>query len=213
MIGSNLWIHIIRVGRILRWDYRSRAPRRTESSMRSTTWQAVIGDWLPVVVPANHVPNLPFVRIPKLKHYLNPNHSLPPPLCSDAGHGSLIIALKFFSMDFETDGDLNGEVVVGCSIIDVGACVENSIEDAFHHGPDVRTDHDHSGRDLNEHDKIRELSQQLAAEKKRSATYKRHLEMLFEHIEEHDRYLSNKIQDIVVNVRELESKDQQNCSR
>ncbi|VFQ92345.1 unnamed protein product [Cuscuta campestris] len=291
------------------------------------------------------------------KHYLNPNHSLPPPLCSDAGHGSLIIALKFFSMDFETDGDLNGEVVVGSSIIDVGACVENSIEDAFHHGPNVRTDHDHSGRDLvasieeedddddddddtdttvsnsvssdpyvgqefeseaaahafynayatrvgfiirvsklsrsrkdgsaigralvcnkegfrmadrrekvvrqraetrvgcramilvrkvssgkwtvtkfvkehthplapgkgrresiydqfpNEHDKIRELSQQLAAEKKRSATYKRHLEMLFEHIEEHDRYLSNKIQDIVANVRELESKDQQNCSR
>ncbi|KAM3374418.1 putative protein isoform X1 [Capsicum galapagoense] len=60
----------------------------------------------------------------------------------------------------------------------------------------------------NEHDKIRELSQQLAAEKKRSATYKRHLEMIFEHIEEHNQSLSKKIQDIVHNVREMESKDQ-----
>ncbi|PHU15758.1 Protein FAR1-RELATED SEQUENCE 5 [Capsicum chinense] len=51
----------------------------------------------------------------------------------------------------------------------------------------------------NEHDKIRELSQQLAAEKKRSATYKRHLEMIFEHIEEHNQSLSKKIQDIVHN--------------
>ncbi|KAK7272010.1 hypothetical protein RJT34_28339 [Clitoria ternatea] len=34
----------------------------------------------------------------------------------------------------------------------------------------------------NQHDKIRELSQQLAVEKKRSATYKRHLDLLFEHI-------------------------------
>ncbi|XP_055831970.1 protein FAR1-RELATED SEQUENCE 2 isoform X2 [Solanum dulcamara] len=61
----------------------------------------------------------------------------------------------------------------------------------------------------NEHDKIRELSQQLAAEKKRSATYKRHLDMIFEHIEEHNQSLSKKIQDIVHNVRELESRDQQ----
>ncbi|CAH9103853.1 unnamed protein product [Cuscuta epithymum] len=61
----------------------------------------------------------------------------------------------------------------------------------------------------NEHDKIRELSQQLAAEKKRSATYKRHLEMLFEHIEEHNQSLSKRIQDIVANVREVESRDQQ----
>ncbi|XP_070005352.1 uncharacterized protein [Nicotiana sylvestris] len=60
----------------------------------------------------------------------------------------------------------------------------------------------------NEHDKIRELSQQLAAEKKRSATYKRHLEMIFEHIEEHNQSLSKKIQDIVHNVREMESRDQ-----
>ncbi|CDP17140.1 unnamed protein product [Coffea canephora] len=61
----------------------------------------------------------------------------------------------------------------------------------------------------NEHDKIRELSQQLAVEKKRAATYKRHLEMIFEHIEEHNLSLSKKIQDVVNNVREIESKEHQ----
>ncbi|CAK9171527.1 unnamed protein product, partial [Ilex paraguariensis] len=60
----------------------------------------------------------------------------------------------------------------------------------------------------NEHDKIRELSQQLAIWKKRAATYKRHLEMIFEHIEEHDQSLSKKIENIVNNVREMESKEQ-----
>lgn len=60
----------------------------------------------------------------------------------------------------------------------------------------------------NEHDKIRELSQQLAIEKKRAATYKRHLELVFEHIEEHNQSLSKKIQDIVNNVREMESNEQ-----
>lgn len=59
----------------------------------------------------------------------------------------------------------------------------------------------------NEHDKIRELSQQLAIEKRRSATYKRHLEMVFEHIEEHNQSLSKKIQDIVNNVSAMESKE------
>lgn len=59
----------------------------------------------------------------------------------------------------------------------------------------------------NEHDKIRELSQQLAVEKKRAATYKRHLEMIFEHIDEHNQSLSKKIQDIVTNVREMESNE------
>lgn len=61
----------------------------------------------------------------------------------------------------------------------------------------------------NEHDKIRELTQQLAIEKKKSATYKRQLEMVFEHIEEHNQSLSKKIQAIVDNVREMESKEQQ----
>nr|KYP58442.1 hypothetical protein KK1_013849 [Cajanus cajan] len=61
----------------------------------------------------------------------------------------------------------------------------------------------------NEHDKIRELSQQLALEKKRSATYKRHLELIFEHIEEHNDSLSKKIQHIVDSVNEMETKEQQ----
>ncbi|KAL0283968.1 UNVERIFIED_CONTAM: hypothetical protein Sangu_2855500 [Sesamum angustifolium] len=60
----------------------------------------------------------------------------------------------------------------------------------------------------NEHDKIRELSQQLAIEKKKVATYKRHLEMIFEHIEEHNQSLAKKIQNIVNSVREMESKEQ-----
>ncbi|CAL0324053.1 unnamed protein product [Lupinus luteus] len=61
----------------------------------------------------------------------------------------------------------------------------------------------------NEHDKIRELSQQLALEKRRSATYKRHLELLFEHIEEHNDSLSRRIQHIVDNVKEMETKEQE----
>ncbi|KAF7805348.1 Protein FAR1-RELATED SEQUENCE 5 [Senna tora] len=61
----------------------------------------------------------------------------------------------------------------------------------------------------NEHDKIRELSQQLALEKKRAATYKRHLELIFEHIEEHNESLSKKIQHIVDSVKEIETKDAQ----
>ncbi|XP_021642829.2 protein FAR1-RELATED SEQUENCE 6 isoform X1 [Hevea brasiliensis] len=61
----------------------------------------------------------------------------------------------------------------------------------------------------NEHDKIRELSQQLALEKKRAATYKRHLELIFEQIEEHNESLSKKIQRIVDSVREMENREQQ----
>ncbi|KAM7260496.1 hypothetical protein ACFE04_016237 [Oxalis oulophora] len=52
----------------------------------------------------------------------------------------------------------------------------------------------------NEHDKIRELSQQLAIEKKRAASYKRHLELLFEEIEKHNESLAKKIEHIVDNV-------------
>ncbi|KAF2589694.1 hypothetical protein F2Q70_00041137 [Brassica cretica] len=62
----------------------------------------------------------------------------------------------------------------------------------------------------NEHDKIQELMQQLAAEKKRAATYKRHLEMLFEQIEQHNESLTKRIQHIVDNVRDLERDHQQN---
>ncbi|KAL2920963.1 Protein FAR1-RELATED SEQUENCE 5 [Bienertia sinuspersici] len=63
----------------------------------------------------------------------------------------------------------------------------------------------------NEHDKIRELSQQLAIERKRAATYKRHLEMVLEHIDEHNQGLAKKIQDIVESVRDFESREEQNC--
>ncbi|KAL6191457.1 hypothetical protein ACLB2K_037847 [Fragaria x ananassa] len=61
----------------------------------------------------------------------------------------------------------------------------------------------------NKHDKIRELSQQLAVEKKRAATYKRHLDLIFDHIEEHNESLSKKIQHIVDSVKEIEGKEQQ----
>lgn len=61
----------------------------------------------------------------------------------------------------------------------------------------------------NEHDKVRELSQQLAIERKRTATYKRHLEMIFEHIEDHNQSLAKKIQGVVDSVKEMESKEQQ----
>ncbi|KAL4311213.1 hypothetical protein GQ457_01G023530 [Hibiscus cannabinus] len=62
----------------------------------------------------------------------------------------------------------------------------------------------------NEHNKIRELTQQLAIEKKRAATYKRHLELIFEQIEEHNESLSKKIQHIVDHVHEMENKEHQN---
>ncbi|KAG4209930.1 hypothetical protein ERO13_A02G012400v2 [Gossypium hirsutum] len=58
----------------------------------------------------------------------------------------------------------------------------------------------------NEHDKIRELTHQLAIEKKRSATYKRHLELIFEQIDEYNKSLSKKIQHMVDGVREIENK-------
>ncbi|KAL8040598.1 hypothetical protein ABFS82_10G106600 [Erythranthe guttata] len=67
---------------------------------------------------------------------------------------------------------------------------------------------------LSEHEKIRELSLQLAIAKnraetseKQAATYKRQLHMIVGHIEEHNQSLSNKIQKVLNNVNELESKD------
>ncbi|KAJ4963306.1 hypothetical protein NE237_023245 [Protea cynaroides] len=56
-----------------------------------------------------------------------------------------------------------------------------------------------------DNERIRELSQQLLLEKRRSTTYKRYLELLFEHIEEHTENLSKKIQYIVDAVNEVES--------
>ncbi|WJX45590.1 hypothetical protein P8452_32460 [Trifolium repens] len=61
----------------------------------------------------------------------------------------------------------------------------------------------------NEHDKIRELSQQLAIEKKRSVTYKRQLEVIFDYIEEHNVTLSHKIQHIVDSVKQMEPKEEE----
>ncbi|KAL1295482.1 hypothetical protein AAHE18_19G214700 [Arachis hypogaea] len=60
-----------------------------------------------------------------------------------------------------------------------------------------------------ERDRIRKLNQQLTAEKKRSVTYKRHLELILEHIDEYNESLSKKIQHIVDNVKEMESKEEQ----
>ncbi|XP_043714126.1 protein FAR1-RELATED SEQUENCE 5-like [Telopea speciosissima] len=54
-------------------------------------------------------------------------------------------------------------------------------------------------------ERIRELSQQLFLEKRRSTTYKKYLELLFNHIEEHTESLSKKIQYIVDAVNEVES--------
>lgn len=64
----------------------------------------------------------------------------------------------------------------------------------------------------NEHDKIRELSQQLALEKKRAANYKRHLELIVEQIEEHNECLSKKIQHIVDSVKNIEDEERKSCT-
>ncbi|KAG8376036.1 hypothetical protein BUALT_Bualt09G0021900 [Buddleja alternifolia] len=67
---------------------------------------------------------------------------------------------------------------------------------------------------LSEHEKIRELSLQLAIAKnraetseKQAANYKRQLNMIVGHIEENNQTLSKKIQKVLNNVKELESKD------
>ncbi|GAU21949.1 hypothetical protein TSUD_110900 [Trifolium subterraneum] len=60
------------------------------------------------------------------------------------------------------------------------------------------------------HDRVRELSQQLALEKNRTETYKRNLELLYEYIEEHNETVSKQIQQIVESVKEIEAKEQEN---
>ncbi|KAL1559826.1 hypothetical protein AAHA92_10124 [Salvia divinorum] len=67
---------------------------------------------------------------------------------------------------------------------------------------------------LSEHDKIRELSLQLAIAKNRAetseklaATYKRQLHMIVGHIEDHNQSLSKKIQKVLNNVEKLASED------
>ncbi|XP_043708056.1 protein FAR1-RELATED SEQUENCE 5-like [Telopea speciosissima] len=56
-----------------------------------------------------------------------------------------------------------------------------------------------------DNEKIRELSQQLLLEKRRSAAFKKYLELLFKHIDEHTESLSKKIQYVVDAVKEVES--------
>ncbi|KVI00469.1 hypothetical protein Ccrd_021285 [Cynara cardunculus var. scolymus] len=96
-------------------------------------------------------------------------------------------------VDFEVDDDVNSEELLNSADMEGRKGDEDGIVGCSIEG--------------NEHDKVRELSQQLATEKRRSATYKRHLEMIFEHIEEHNQSLSKKIQEIVNNVNEIESNE------
>uniref|UniRef100_A0A5B7ATD6 FAR1 domain-containing protein n=1 Tax=Davidia involucrata TaxID=16924 RepID=A0A5B7ATD6_DAVIN len=54
--------------------------------------------------------------------------------------------------------------------------------------------------------KIRELTAELQRERKRSATIQEQLDMVVKDMEEHSSHLSRNIDDIVRNVREIESK-------
>lgn len=53
--------------------------------------------------------------------------------------------------------------------------------------------------------RVKELTQQLLVERKRSARYRKIIQLLFDHIEEHTQDLSKKIQYVVDNVRDIES--------
>ncbi|KZV34830.1 hypothetical protein F511_00732 [Dorcoceras hygrometricum] len=71
-----------------------------------------------------------------------------------------------------------------------------------------------SGGEVSEAEKIRELSLQLVNAKNRAenferqaAAYKRQLDMICEHIEEHNQSLSKKIQTALNNVKKVESRD------
>ncbi|KAF8402298.1 hypothetical protein HHK36_013250 [Tetracentron sinense] len=54
--------------------------------------------------------------------------------------------------------------------------------------------------------KIRELSTELHRERKRSAAYQEQLDMVLKDIEEHTQHLSRNIEDIVQNVKDIETK-------
>lgn len=53
--------------------------------------------------------------------------------------------------------------------------------------------------------KIQELTQQLLCERKRCASFRKIIDLLFTHIEEHTRDLSTKVQCIVDKVNKIES--------
>uniref|UniRef100_A0A7N2KQK5 Uncharacterized protein n=1 Tax=Quercus lobata TaxID=97700 RepID=A0A7N2KQK5_QUELO len=60
---------------------------------------------------------------------------------------------------------------------------------------------------LNEHTRIQvqELTKQLLVERKRSASYREIIDILFKHIEDHTHYLSEKVQNIADCVKEIAS--------
>lgn len=59
----------------------------------------------------------------------------------------------------------------------------------------------------NEHTRIQvqELTKQLLVERKRSASYRGIIDILFKHIEDHTHYLSEKVQNIADCVKEIAS--------
>ncbi|XP_018829021.1 protein FAR1-RELATED SEQUENCE 12-like isoform X2 [Juglans regia] len=65
----------------------------------------------------------------------------------------------------------------------------------------------------NENVKIQELTQQLLLERKRSASLRKVIDLLFSHIEQHAEDLSRRVQHVADQVKEIESgrKTPQNC--
>ncbi|PRQ41498.1 putative FHY3/FAR1 family protein [Rosa chinensis] len=61
--------------------------------------------------------------------------------------------------------------------------------------------------------KIKELTQQLMVERKRSASYRKIIDLLFNHIDDHTQHLSQKIlrvNDILKDIASSEAKGRQN---
>ncbi|XP_057956997.1 protein FAR1-RELATED SEQUENCE 5-like [Malania oleifera] len=57
--------------------------------------------------------------------------------------------------------------------------------------------------------RIRELTQQLHRANQKCAMYQRHFNTILKDVEEHTSHLSDKVQKIVHNIRQIESEDQQ----
>lgn len=58
--------------------------------------------------------------------------------------------------------------------------------------------------------KIRELTAELQRERKRCAAYQEQLAMILRDMEEHSNHLARNIDDIVQNVKDIESKHNHN---
>ncbi|KAF8391822.1 hypothetical protein HHK36_022056 [Tetracentron sinense] len=67
-------------------------------------------------------------------------------------------------------------------------------------------------RRLDDAKKIRELSHQLHRANQQCAMYREHLHMVLKDIEEHTYHLSEKVEDIVNSIKELESQEEQQHS-